>query len=460
MTAAVAVDILEQLRALPLFAALSDEAFQKLAPHCTLLVLGEKTLVFREGEYGFDFYVILEGEVDVIKTAAGIGDRVLATIGSNNFFGEMGPMVGQPRSASIVARSAVRLLQIGHAGFEELLEGCESFKQAMDRAYLDRALAGYLKVIPLFKDIAPEPLKEFVADAQLVTYAKGQSVIKEGESGDRFYIIRRGFVKVTKIIGGREVLLAYLRENGWFGEMALVDGAPRSATVTALGTVETVEIGKASFEALMRAHPEVHRVIAETVRTRRAEQARTPDAEREAKMALLVEKGLIQVGEVLTIDLNTCTRCGNCEENCANTHGGTSRLTRKGFNIGTNLLPASCYMCPDPECMKGCRFGVIMREKDGSVAFRDHCTGCAGCARSCPYGVITMAKKEEGGGPPQRPIIERLLPWKRPPAAVEKPKVKREAVKCDMCKGLGFTACLSNCPTGAIRRVDPRSLLT
>ncbi|MBI4576958.1 MAG: cyclic nucleotide-binding domain-containing protein [Planctomycetes bacterium] len=461
-------DLVSRLKAVPVLGDLTPEGFEGLAAQCTVRDVAEGEIVFREGDYGFEFYVVLEGAVRVVKTTATGGDEVLATIQADGFFGEMGPMVGQPRSATVVAGRASVLLEVDHDGFSALVEKVPSFKRTMDEAYLDRALASYLQVIPLFRGVPAERLKALAAEARLVSFQKDAAVIREGEAGDAFYLIRRGFVKVTRAMGGVAKVLAYLRENGWFGEMALIDRTPRTATVTALGPLEVVRIGRDAFEGLCAGHPEVRRTIEASMAERRAGEQDLDQEGRDEKYAVLVEKGLIQVNEVLAIDLDTCTRCGNCETNCAITHDGYSRLVRKGFRVKDTLFPASCYMCPDPECMKGCRFGVLARERDGSVYFRDHCTGCQACVKACPYGVITMAERAAGeGGPPRHPVIgllqeaaRGLFGWGAGPAAVEEgEKPRRMAVKCDMCKGLGMTACLSNCPTGSIMRVSPQSLL-
>src|SRR5262249_57146869 len=78
--------------------------------------------------------------------------------------------------------------------------------------------------------------------------------------------------------------------------------------------------------------------------------------------------------------------------------------------------------------------------KDGEVNIYDFCSGCSNCARRCPYDNITMAERSDAGD------ID----------AAGKKKSKQIATKCDLCKGFGDAACVSNCPTGAILRVDPK----
>src|SRR6185369_15698421 len=131
---------------------------------------------------------------------------------------------------------------------------------------------------------------------------------------------------------------------------------------------------------------------------------------------------------------------------------GASRLARRGkkirrrvggFQAGQHqhvLVPSSCYHCANPECMVGCPTGAIHREKDGEVNIYDFCIGCTNCARRCPYDNITMAERTDAGD------LD----------AAGKKKSKQIASKCDLCAGYADAACVTNCPTGAVQRVDPK----
>jgi ferredoxin len=90
--------------------------------------------------------------------------------------------------------------------------------------------------------------------------------------------------------------------------------------------------------------------------------------------------------------------------------------------------------------MVGCPTGAIHREKDGEVNIYDFCIGCTNCARRCPYDNITMADRHDAGSTD----------------AAGKKKSKSIATKCDLCAGYSDAACVSNCPTGAVLRVDPK----
>ena len=90
-----------------------------------------------------------------------------------------------------------------------------------------------------------------------VTFQKGDQIFCEYEPGDSFYLIQTGRVQIVKIIGEIEKMVDILQPGEIFGEMAILEEAPRSASAIALDRVEVLEFNKKNFEILMRGNPQI-----------------------------------------------------------------------------------------------------------------------------------------------------------------------------------------------------------
>ena len=90
-----------------------------------------------------------------------------------------------------------------------------------------------------------------------VSFKDGDIIFIEHEPGSELYIIQQGKVKITKIVDQKEVLLAVLRPGDIFGEMALLENKPRSATAIAHANIVSLAINKANFEIMVQARPQL-----------------------------------------------------------------------------------------------------------------------------------------------------------------------------------------------------------
>jgi len=89
------------------------------------------------------------------------------------------------------------------------------------------------------------------------TYQNGQIIIAEHEKGETFYLIQRGLVQLTKCVNGTNKNLDILKPGEIFGEMAILDNSPRSATCVAKGRVDCLEFNKENFETLITGNSQI-----------------------------------------------------------------------------------------------------------------------------------------------------------------------------------------------------------
>src|SRR5665811_271464 len=111
---------------------------------------------------------------------------------------------------------------------------------------------------PLFSSIDPEAAGALRATMTLVTLERGDVLFREGEPGDRLYVIATGKVKVgRRAPDGRENLLAVLGPGEMIGELSLFDPGPRTATATAVADTSLYELEHSGLVAWIEHHPGV-----------------------------------------------------------------------------------------------------------------------------------------------------------------------------------------------------------
>jgi small-conductance mechanosensitive channel/CRP-like cAMP-binding protein len=117
-------------------------------------------------------------------------------------------------------------------------------------------------------------LQTLAAESQERTYATGEQVIRQGEPGESMFVILSGHVEVTTREGnGPVVQLAELTAGDYFGEMSLMTGAPRMATVTAREETRVVEVGHVMFGHVLENRPELVEELGKVLHDRLAERA-------------------------------------------------------------------------------------------------------------------------------------------------------------------------------------------
>ncbi|MGQ9706996.1 MAG: Crp/Fnr family transcriptional regulator [bacterium] len=100
-------------------------------------------------------------------------------------------------------------------------------------------------------------LEQEIFDKYGRVYKDGEVICKEGDPGDKMFIIHEGQVKITKRVANKETTLAVLKEGEFFGEMAIIDNEPRSASAIAQGETKLIELDSDIFEEQIRNNPKI-----------------------------------------------------------------------------------------------------------------------------------------------------------------------------------------------------------
>jgi CRP-like cAMP-binding protein len=123
--------------------------------------------------------------------------------------------------------------------------------------HLGRDGMALLKAVPLFSQLSRRDLRRLAAHAQEVRYGAGRAVVSRGARGDSFFVIADGSATVRR--GTRKI--GTLGAGDFFGEMALLDGKPRSASVTTDTPTRVIKITRTGFNKALDANPTMARGI-------------------------------------------------------------------------------------------------------------------------------------------------------------------------------------------------------
>ena len=116
----------------------------------------------------------------------------------------------------------------------------------------------FLKFVPLFAELDENTLNQISSLGIRKNFSKDSVVLFEHEAGSALFVIIAGKVKISRVSDdGKEVILTILGESDFFGEMAILDGATRSANVTAMEDAEIFIVQRSEFLDLLHRHPEV-----------------------------------------------------------------------------------------------------------------------------------------------------------------------------------------------------------
>jgi len=369
-------------------------------------------------------------------------ENPVAELGTGDLFGEMTCMNFYPRSATVRAESQVVAYEMLRNVLDIMLKN-KSFRAQVDQNYRKRALENHLRGVPMFADLSTDFIEHLKESVELVRFAPGQVIARQGDAADSFYLVRIGFVKISENYPGGELVLAYLSRGDYFGEIGLLGGSVRTATCTALDHVEVVRVSGDDFREMVERFPNVRRGLEAVAEERRSANAQRMQMVHSVPIDQFLSQGLMEAQSLLVLDLQNCTRCDACVNACADAHDGVTRLVRDGLRFDHYLVATSCRQCRDPLCMVGCPVGSIRRRNSLEVIIEDWCIGCGLCARNCPYGNINLHPFEVMSDDPEH-------------AGRQKATIKQKATSCDLCTHLEEPSCVYACPHDAAHRVDPR----
>jgi CRP/FNR family transcriptional regulator, cyclic AMP receptor protein len=140
----------------------------------------------------------------------------------------------------------------------------------------DEPQRGPLREVPLLARLAPDDLRAIASHGRLQSYPAGATIFEEGGAGDSLHIVVEGDVRISVLSpGGAEATLAVLSAGEFLGDLALLDGRPRSASAIALGPAKTLAVTRDEFRRWLAERPSAALALLEalSLRVRRTDEA-------------------------------------------------------------------------------------------------------------------------------------------------------------------------------------------
>ncbi len=252
------------LKETPLLSGLSGEELQTFIGHLNPREAEDGEAIVRAGEQGECLFLVGSGCVRLEAVDKQGKRTVLRRLEEGDFFGEHAFMSRGTYQDDAIAEGPTVVLEINRATFDEWVQRSPSVQETVETFYRQRVLERVLAVSELFKDIPAEACKALTHHFQRRTFSDGECIVRQGDAGDSCFLIRSGTVAVSTEDfrnPGKIVDLGKLGEGAFFGEVALLSDKPRTATVTACGAVELMELKRSDFNEIVKEFPQVLQTV-------------------------------------------------------------------------------------------------------------------------------------------------------------------------------------------------------
>ena len=208
---------------------------------------------------GEEFYVMISGTTDVIIEGPGKVHQYDGTAA----FGELSLMYNAPRAATIQATSDCAVFSLEKKAFRYILT------QTASSSLVQKSK--FLKNVPLLAGFSDHMINKIASALEEEQFEENSYIIRQGEAGEKFYMIQEGFVKCTKAQGAGqpELDLITLSTSAFFGELALLNDAPRAANCIAVdGPVLCYTLSREEFNMIFGSMDDVKAILAQQMKLR------------------------------------------------------------------------------------------------------------------------------------------------------------------------------------------------
>ena len=240
---------LERLHDFIPFDCLSESHLRDIAGQIQVLNLAPARVLFKRGESSDLAYFLISGSLDLIDASFQV--RKFPAEDDENYLAldnypqhSVNAISTEPSVVYAIERDKLDLLMTWTQAAESMLDENDD---SSERDWMDSLLAS-----GLFSQIPPQKIQSLFVKFEEREVKLGEQVVREGEAGDTFFVIKQGKAMVTRNQGNKQETLAALTTGNFFGEDALISDTPRNATVTMTSDGVLMALGKDDFRSLLQ----------------------------------------------------------------------------------------------------------------------------------------------------------------------------------------------------------------
>jgi predicted acylesterase/phospholipase RssA/CRP-like cAMP-binding protein len=261
----------QEINLMPLLACLQErhpdlyEALRKESPmDLEKIVINKGGPLFKQGDKADALYIVIKGLLQA-SVAQETGQHVeLSTMGPGELVGEIGLIVGGEHSAHVRAVEDTEVIKLPQATFEKVLGKYPDVINKIIAIIRQRLRRSQLVAIlpKLFGKLDDRMIKDIETHGEWISLKGDEFLFRKGDAGDDMYIVVNGRLRaVTEDESGNERVLNELERSESIGEMALITGEARTASVYAIRDSELVKFSKPVFEQIVTKYPGVMKSI-------------------------------------------------------------------------------------------------------------------------------------------------------------------------------------------------------
>ena len=267
----------EILRRTSVFRFVSDEHFGAIEPLLQDEHYDFGDVIVKQDDPADSFYVLTRGRARALKIKADGEEIPLGVLKPGDSFGEAALAEGGTRNATVRCSTGVDVLRIDRTDFLDLVRRVPELKHYVETTGRNRALQSFLYQFSNFGRLPAPVLRSMIDNLKPAGFAKGSLIIREGDDAGPLYVIEKGRARAFAGVDGGQRNLAFYREGDFFGELSILNGSSRAASVEAFTDCRLLALDPKSVRDLRRRFPEFDKLLSERLALYQAKtEARIP----------------------------------------------------------------------------------------------------------------------------------------------------------------------------------------